>query len=248
MDDCRFAVDDQVYLVINGGEHYSSYISSDREVESLCLFFQYDFTADVFRSLITSSDRLLDNPGGSLRQVPWFFEKLYRHDSTLSPLLFRIRSALRDHRASSGWYEEQFHFALKKLLLIHRNLQREIEKLPAVRRSTRMEIYRRLHRAKDFIDSNFCQKITLQRMAGVACLSLHHFLRLFKQTFGQTPHQYLTWKRLRSVENLLLKTEEPITKICLEVGFESLSSFSTLFRRHTGVSPREFRLRKTRKT
>jgi AraC-like DNA-binding protein len=81
-------------------------------------------------------------------------------------------------------------------------------------------------------------------MAAVACLSPNHFLRTFKQLFHQTPHQYLISKRLEEARRLLSLTEMPVTDVCFSVGFESLGSFSWLFRHRTGVSPEAYRRQK----
>jgi AraC-like DNA-binding protein len=86
------------------------------------------------------------------------------------------------------------------------------------------------------------QPLTLSQIAEVAWLSTHHFLRLFKRTFHETPHQYLIRKRIERAKYLLAHTDLSVTDVCLEVGFESLGSFSWLFRRRVGASPETFRL------
>lgn len=117
----------------------------------------------------------------------------------------------------------------------------QCEKISATRSSTRLELYKRLSHARDFIEKNVDQPITLPQIAGVACLSIHHFLRLFKQVFEETPHQYLTRKRIERAKDLLLTTSISVTDICQSVGFRSPGSFSWLFRRHVGCSPEGFR-------
>jgi len=75
----------------------------------------------------------------------------------------------------------------------------------------------------------------------VAALSPFHFQRMFKQAFGRTPMQVLQTARLEAARRLLAHTGDDITSICFAVGFESLGSFSWLFRRRFGISPRAFR-------
>ena len=87
----------------------------------------------------------------------------------------------------------------------------------------------------------FAEPVTLREMAGAACMSPNHLLRTFRQAFGETPHQFLTTRRLEEARRLLADRELPVTEICLAVGFESLGSFSTLFRKRFGVSPSEYR-------
>ncbi len=86
----------------------------------------------------------------------------------------------------------------------------------------------------------------LAEVASEACLSPYHFHRLFCEVFRETPNQYLQRKRLANAQRLLERGDQSVTDICLEVGFESISSFSGLFRRSFGCSPREYRLRKNR--
>jgi AraC-like DNA-binding protein len=127
---------------------------------------------------------------------------------------------------------------------MHQQVHYEIEALPGLRATTRVEIYRRLYRAKDYITALFDQPLTLADMAYVACLSPNHFLRLFKMVFHQTPHQYLINIRLAHVQQLLIESERPVTDICFSVGFESLSSFSWLFKQRFGRSPLAYRRQK----
>ena len=114
--------------------------------------------------------------------------------------------------------------------------------MPAVREATRVELYRRVHVARDYMHACLHESLSLDDIAGVAALSPHHFLRTFKAVFGHTPHQYLTQKRLERAQFLLSKTDLPVTDICMDVGFESLGSFSTLFRKRIGLSPRQYRV------
>ena len=104
----------------------------------------------------------------------------------------------------------------------------------------KMYMYKRIVEAKLFIDQNYAQAIDLDKIADSAHYSKYHFLRLFKQAFGKSPHQYLKDVRLDQAK-LRLKSNLSITAVCFEVGFDSVSSFSLLFKKHTGLSPKEFR-------
>ena len=104
----------------------------------------------------------------------------------------------------------------------------------------KMYMYKRIVEAKLFIDQNYAQAIDLDKIADSAHYSKYHFLRLFKQAFGKSPHQYLKDVRLDQAK-LRLKSNLSITAVCFEVGFDSVSSFSLLFKKHTGLSPKKFR-------
>jgi AraC-like DNA-binding protein len=83
--------------------------------------------------------------------------------------------------------------------------------------------------------------VTLADAAAAAHLSPWHFLRLFREAFGETPHQFLTRLRIERARYLLTVTRRSVTDVCLDVGFSSLGSFSTLFSRRVGLSPAAFR-------
>ena len=97
-------------------------------------------------------------------------------------------------------------------------------------------LYRRIVQAKLFIDNNCSENIDLDNIADEAYFSKFHFIRQFKKIYGKTPHQYLTLVRIEKSMQLL-RTETPVTEVCFSVGFESLSSFSGLFKRIVGLTP-----------
>ena len=107
--------------------------------------------------------------------------------------------------------------------------------------SVAAETYQRLVRAQKFIDECYHLPLDLQQISSEACLSRFHFLRLFRQAFNQTPHQYLTQRRIERAKELLASSGLTVTDVCFEVGFESLGSFSSLFHRHVGHPPITFR-------
>lgn len=236
----RYAVDDSAYLILNDGQTYSVDIDTENEIESFCIFFERGLAESVQRSLNTKTSQLLDEPDRP-NGVSNFFEKTYPHDEILSPALFRLRTQTSLARHDTAHLAEQLHEVMERLLLVHTRISRQVESISAVRAASREELYRRLHRARDYAAACFDEPITLNDMAKVACLSTNHFLRTFKQAFHQTPHQYLTRIRLERAQGLLTQTDQPVTDVCFAVGFESLGSFSWLFRQRVGLAPEAYR-------
>jgi len=97
-------------------------------------------------------------------------------------------------------------------------------------------LYRRIVQAKLFIDAHYAEPIALDGIADEAYFSKFHFIRLFKKVYNKTPHQYLIYLRIRKAM-LLLQANTPVSDVCHAVGFESLSSFSGLFKRIAGTTP-----------
>ena len=104
------------------------------------------------------------------------------------------------------------------------------------------DIYRRIITAKLYIDGNFREPIDLDRLAREACISRFHFHRLFTRIYRVTPHQYLTRKRIEAAQLGLAGKAMTVTEICNEVGFESVGSFSSLFKKASGHAPTDYRL------
>lgn len=100
-------------------------------------------------------------------------------------------------------------------------------------------LYRRIVQAKLFIDSNYANKIDVDNISDEAYFSKFHFIRLFKKIYGKTPHQYLKAVRIGKAQQIL-KANNSVTEACFSVGFDSMSSFSGLFKRMTGESPSDY--------
>jgi AraC-like DNA-binding protein len=103
-------------------------------------------------------------------------------------------------------------------------------------------IYKRIVQAKLFIDTHYGEVIDLENIADEAHFSKFHFIRLFKSIYGKTPHQYLIAVRVEQAR-LLLQQGLAVTEVCSDVGFESITSFTGLFKKYTRVSPSEFQRR-----
>jgi AraC family transcriptional regulator len=235
------AVDENAYLVLNNDQPYASYIYSAAPVKSFCLFFRDGLDKEVLRAMNFSAAYLLDNTDENSDFSAPFFQNLRQRDTLVSPLLNRLQAQIAKAEPPSLWFEEQFHGLMEALLVVHQLVIKDIEKLPALKKATRFELYKRLSRAKDFMDSCYRQPLTLDEIARVACLSKHHFLRLFKQMYRLTPHRYLVNLRLQRAKELITASDLSITEIYVSLGFENASSFARLFKQHFQQSPRQVR-------
>ncbi len=101
-------------------------------------------------------------------------------------------------------------------------------------------LYKRIKDARILIDRHYADPIDLDYIAKRVYLSKYHLLRLFKEAHGTSPHKYLMQKRIDKAKTLL-SAELTIAQVCHEVGFESVQSFSNLFKRSTGMSPGKYR-------
>lgn len=112
---------------------------------------------------------------------------------------------------------------------------------PRKKMTTTARDRRRAVEAALWIDDNSHAEVDLEQIARLAGLSSFHFLRLFSNVLGVTPHQYLVRSRLRHAARLLTEDDIAVTDIAYDVGFGDLSNFVRTFHRAAGVSPTRFR-------
>lgn len=97
--------------------------------------------------------------------------------------------------------------------------------------------------ARDAMDRNWSEPLVLDTVAAAAGYSRFHFVRLFREAYGETPGQYLGRRRVERAQELLRSANLTVTEICVLVGFTSLGSFCTRFKELVGMTPTEFRAR-----
>jgi len=107
----------------------------------------------------------------------------------------------------------------------------------------RHEGFRRLCHARDLLRDAREPVPTIEQLAREVRISPFHFIRQFEAVFGVTPHQFRIASRIELAKALLAGGEYSVTDICMEVGFSSVGSFSTLFAQRVGESPTAYRRR-----
>jgi AraC family transcriptional regulator len=101
----------------------------------------------------------------------------------------------------------------------------------------------RLRRVLDYIASHTERPVTVAELASVACISTYHFCRMFRAATGVTPQRYVSRLHLQRAKDMLAVGELCLAQIAMATHFSSQSSFTRAFRRETGMSPGDYRLR-----
>jgi len=116
--------------------------------------------------------------------------------------------------------------------------ERELNRIDSIIYSNKEQIETVIG-VRNYIDNNYNADLNLDLLSRLRFISKFHLLRLFKKHYGLTPRQYLIDKRVEKSKEQL-KNGMSVTETCFAVGFESLGSFSTLFKSKIGKSPSEF--------
>jgi AraC-like DNA-binding protein len=227
IDGQSFQVKAGSFLLVNDGTLIHTRIPANETVEGLCIYFSPKLIRKIF------------GKGKVLR------ETVYCADST--PLGAKIKMLAEEfaniptltHQHQMPW---DFYTEMATALFKHQQeVDKELNRLNCVKDSTREELYRRLCIARSYMHAYFSTEIDLDELSREACLSKFHFIRLFSQAFGATPHQYLIRLRLNHAQRLLLTSNLKLTEICHHVGLRDLSSFGRRFKRTFGLSPARYR-------
>lgn len=126
--------------------------------------------------------------------------------------------------------------SLVQVLMIH--LLRHYTTLqPKIQPITERLSSQRLQPVVDYIHSHLDQSIHLVELAVVANMSQYHFCRLFKQSFGIAPYQYVMQQRMEKARELLQQGKYTVAEISLLAGCTDQSRFSKQFKRHFGITP-----------
>src|SRR5688572_4572723 len=231
IDGRSIAVDDDSFLVLNDNRTYGSRFERDVEIESFSIFFRPGMAEEVCGAVQKPIGRVLADGGEGERRPVEFEESLQPHDSLVSPVLRYVRHAVKSGVDDGDWYEEQLQFLLARMLEHHRRVAGQSRQFPALKPATRREVLRRLALAVDLVHSRYDADLGLAAMASAACLSKFHFLRLFTELHGITPHAYLQRKRARAAGRLLERESLTASEVAALVGFRSRSTLARQLRR-----------------
>ena len=143
----------------------------------------------------------------------------------------------RDDATGSNLYAD----SLANLLAVQLLREYSSARMPPEKRYVNGLTNRKLVLVLDLIESDLAEDLSLKVLANAAGLSEYHFLRMFKQSTGYTPHQYVINQRIERAGELLKNTDMSVTEIAYLLGFSTPAHFTHHFRRKTGVTPSDLR-------
>lgn len=227
----RQEIPEGYFFVSNDKQEYTLEVGK-KSAETFNVHFGNHFVSQVLQSVVLEVFE-----SEKTNQQRNFKNRLIRISG---PAKMIIRDIQQDH---SSLNEEEKLFELLNFLLSQENdLTKQLEQIPALKKSTRDEVLKRLLMAVDKIYSTAEQKLSLDDLAATACMSKFHFLRLFKAAFQKTPYQFINEVRVARAKELLNTSKLSVREIANQTGFDSSSTFSRTFYNTTGFYPTQFRI------
>lgn len=236
-------VTEDQFMVMNKGTQYDLRAEDKCDTTMLAFCYNEQFISDFVTSVSRSEEQLLDS-----------FD---RYQSDVKTLEFPLHTLLVDdhvkplikdivHAKLQLEREEIDDYCIfnKVLEMIIRNNNSSIEAFKGqdiVKHSTKVELFKRLSIARDYIHAHFTEDLNLSELSRVACLSPYHFHRAFKNTFHITPKKLVTHLRIERAKWLLENRSFSVQMVCQEVGFRDVSSFTRLFASHVNATPSVYR-------
>ena len=177
------------------------------------------------------AEETLGKNGDRISLIPTFQSRQQQLESISTLLLAEVQQ-----QQPNGLYLDSLANVMAVQLL--RNYGAASAQLPSYEGG--LPIYQ-LNQVLDYIDAGLAGEIKLANLAGLLNMSPFHFGRMFKQSMGISPHQYVIQQRLERAKHLLKRSDRTIIDIALECGFNSHSHLSKQFRKVMGMTPKTFR-------
>lgn len=227
--------------VMNNCHHASYFAKGDISVapaQSLlcCRWSDQDHYARIRISsqfLQQVAQESIDNESDHVELKPEFRVR----NSQIESISLMLLGELKNEGLAGQLYVE----SLTNLLAVHLLRQHTTTHLSINLYNSRLSD-RQLRQIADYIDEHLDQEIKLLDLAQLVGLSPFYFSRLFKQSIGIPPHQYVLQQRVERAKQLLKTTKLPITEIAISCGFSSHSHLGKLIRQCTGLSPKAYRI------
>lgn len=230
------------FIFLNPDTSYTRCIDSGAEAEMLTILLATDFIRSFEQSTLFSeylSPDCTEHIKGT--QVP-LLESIYPLKGNIKFNVLQLIRQMEQSAADDTLLSEYLNHTLLDYYDVYDSeILKRAASLQFLNGSTRTEILKRLSVARDYMISNYRKRVQLDEIAQVACLSVNHLLRTFKQAYQQSPHQFLTRIRLQQAKYLLKNTNYPVGEIVDIVGFECPSSFIRLFRNSFNITPGQYR-------
>lgn len=204
----------------------------DEDMELLVMIFSPEFVAEKLSFFDSGYLKPFVERGSNFKNRIGYEE----------PVSHEIRKGIREIYLEWEEKKDGYHLMIKAnilriLTMLIRAYQDESKSDEMLKE--KKNSMKRLEQAFQYINSHFCEKITLEEAAGAAFMSPSYFSTYFRKVTNISFSEYVTRLRISHARELLKKTDRSVTDIAMECGFNNISNFYRLYKRHTGHPPRE---------
>ena len=206
------------YLIVNAENQFTIDFDADDYAHELCIYPSKDLVRKAFETNTSLLEAILEQ--GKDSEYSFIHRVNQSKNTQTGKYLERNLPNLITNLEKGHTVDlDSFFLDLVECIVIDQiNVNQKLVKHSASKRETKEELFRRISLAKDFLTDNFKEKINIDKVAEMACLSKYHFLRSFKEFYGMSPYQYLLSFKLNEAKSMRDKGFS-YREISLEVGF-----------------------------
>jgi len=180
-------------------------------------------------------EKLYGQPGHLSSEINPIHHFMIR-DNNITAIVLRMVAEAKEYCESGALYAQSLSAALAAYISSHYTSR------PAPSRRTAKFSHAQSNRIQEFVNAHLADDISLRDLASTAQLSPSRFAEIFKHTFECAPHQYVIHRRIAVAMRLLAETSLPISEITQLTGFSDQSHLTTVFRKVTNTTPRQYQL------
>ncbi|MFD0942152.1 AraC family transcriptional regulator [Pedobacter boryungensis] len=227
------------FVLLAPGTKCISRVDLNEQIKTLSISLTQNFVEDFLRSSHMNSNSL-NTYKKQQNQLP--IQTIYPLKGDMWFTIINLKNQLIRSECSEQLVNEYLsHLLINYYRLYYQEVQQKFDNLNFVRSTTKSEIFNRLILAKEYISNNYNRKFKIEDVAVASCLSTTHLMRTFKLAYGLSTYEYLTQVRLSRSQALLRTGKYSINEIVMLVGFESVSSFISLFKASFNHTPLKFK-------
>lgn len=244
----RYRVNNQLYtiregnyLLVNGENDTLVQIDSKKHVQGMCIHISEELISEVVASFRAPDAPISDLELSNFFYTEAFLENKYNaQHNHLGNKLIELEQLVRAKEFHEEDIQKELFYDLASVLVSDQTVVfKELQNIKSVKQDTKKDLLRRVYLGKEYIDSCFEQYLTIEQIAQNSGMSEFHFFRLFRQTIGISPYQYILMKRFQK-SLVLLAQGMPVSAVAMETGFSSIHTFSKSFKKMFGVTPSNF--------
>ncbi|MDD2534291.1 MAG: helix-turn-helix transcriptional regulator [Eubacteriales bacterium] len=199
---------------------------SIQDMSFISVYVKADYLDHMIREIIGTTN------------APFLCEQCLLH-SEVQNVIATLINEMRDNRVGRAQLINNLSENLAIQLIRHYHIS-QLEEIRLFDKPL-SEPQARFQNVLEYMHENLEDKLTIEKLADLSRMNRFHFIRAFKQAFGQSPYDFLTDLRITQAKRLLVHTRLSANDIGVQCGFFSASRFSAAFRQNTGITPSAYR-------
>lgn len=222
MDHKSFRFCNETLFVVNPYESFSYRISEASPLHMVNIHLSLDTYQNMISTILLNDEELLEDPEEVLTYS--FSNHIHLNRSSYKSKLLSLSNQ------SSEDFQSELLNNLTQMIMDDRQ---GVQRIPSLRSSTRRELYRRVAMGRDIIFSKYNDpQLTVDELSREVYMSKFHFIRVFKETFGITPHQLIRDIRIRKALDYIKEGKLTYSAIAYKIGLQEANSLYPLIREH----------------